>query len=680
MKRLIFKRYVVMAVILILIISMALAVNNFILLGSLNGSLRARTDYLLNNGIRYIEDRIDLYSVSATNVSKNSHVLYFANMQERTNDTAFYNQAKALLGNLSALRDTSNEIADVLVFFDNLDIFFTPNGAWNHVFIPLWEISYAYTIDLSLKYSDTRATIFSSNGYVVFYNNFQRGVHVFLLIYQSALEDMLAQLIPVDYGSFVATNRSSGLVGDITITNGLLSIDNAPDIFIYGTGIFTYRFYYNALTYRNLVRTMTFIAIGIAMVIMLTTVLILYKIKKRLYDPLDTILQLIDNNHGGNLEDQDEFSIIQDTIDLMRTSLAEMNENQRCLNFNQVISAQVSEELYTLTELRSKYFCALTILFEDEQGNKNAIRTRAYAKDAEKFINYPVYTINKYSIYFFFLEDEAAYMGLIDWANSLLRESGFCQCGISSLYTSHANIKEALEESVRCFHEVYTEGLDMQHEVFVPGGKQDKSDCRISSENHMRLISDVVSRDIEKVKHNLLVILNENNQANALAKRQLLLCLYDTVCMLANNGAAVSDELLSKRTFFENIYNLRFLFDCICTDLEERIKTHSDEQEMLNWVEENLHRDISLSSLADAMGMSYSYTGIMFKNKVGTTFVEYLQKKRVERSIKLLVETNMPIEEIASVAGFVSVSTFFRVFKKCTGVTPGKYREIAVRG
>jgi YesN/AraC family two-component response regulator len=56
-------------------------------------------------------------------------------------------------------------------------------------------------------------------------------------------------------------------------------------------------------------------------------------------------------------------------------------------------------------------------------------------------------------------------------------------------------------------------------------------------------------------------------------------------------------------------------------------------------------------------------------------FNTYVNQVRVEAAKKLLLNDSVPLIDIASQAGFDGQSYFSKVFKKMTGVTPGKYRE-----
>ena len=73
--------------------------------------------------------------------------------------------------------------------------------------------------------------------------------------------------------------------------------------------------------------------------------------------------------------------------------------------------------------------------------------------------------------------------------------------------------------------------------------------------------------------------------------------------------------------------------------------------------------------------MSKSYFCRIIKEELGCTFTEYVNRLRIERSKVLLRSSGISIAEVACAVGFDDQSYFTRIFKKQTGVAPGKYRE-----
>jgi AraC-like DNA-binding protein len=59
---------------------------------------------------------------------------------------------------------------------------------------------------------------------------------------------------------------------------------------------------------------------------------------------------------------------------------------------------------------------------------------------------------------------------------------------------------------------------------------------------------------------------------------------------------------------------------------------------------------------------------------MGENFSTYLNRIRVEKVKHLLLETELPLSEIASICCFEDQSWFSRIFKTFTGISPGKFR------
>lgn len=65
----------------------------------------------------------------------------------------------------------------------------------------------------------------------------------------------------------------------------------------------------------------------------------------------------------------------------------------------------------------------------------------------------------------------------------------------------------------------------------------------------------------------------------------------------------------------------------------------------------------------------------IFKNAVGMGFHAYLNAKRIENACCLLKQTDLTVEETASLSGFSDIKTFYRVFRKETGTSPLNFRK-----
>ena len=88
----------------------------------------------------------------------------------------------------------------------------------------------------------------------------------------------------------------------------------------------------------------------------------------------------------------------------------------------------------------------------------------------------------------------------------------------------------------------------------------------------------------------------------------------------------------------------------------------------------NFSEELTLSRVADEIGLNPSYLSSLFKQVTGESFKEYLNSIRIKEAQHLLSNTSYPIMQIAVSCGFSDQSYFTKVFKKCTGLTPRQYR------
>ncbi len=95
----------------------------------------------------------------------------------------------------------------------------------------------------------------------------------------------------------------------------------------------------------------------------------------------------------------------------------------------------------------------------------------------------------------------------------------------------------------------------------------------------------------------------------------------------------------------------------------------------INFINEKYFIDFKIKDLAQIEGLSESRYRTLFKEFIGTTPTEYINKKRLEVSLALLENLNNTILEVALFSGFNSVYYFIKVFKKYNKITPSQYRK-----
>ncbi len=85
--------------------------------------------------------------------------------------------------------------------------------------------------------------------------------------------------------------------------------------------------------------------------------------------------------------------------------------------------------------------------------------------------------------------------------------------------------------------------------------------------------------------------------------------------------------------------------------------------------------EISLQDVANAVNLSASYLGSMFKSALGVSYVKYLTQLRIEEAKRLLRTTDSSITAIAEQVGYPNVTNFYRHFQRGTRLTPAAFRQ-----
>jgi transcriptional regulator GlxA family with amidase domain len=103
-------------------------------------------------------------------------------------------------------------------------------------------------------------------------------------------------------------------------------------------------------------------------------------------------------------------------------------------------------------------------------------------------------------------------------------------------------------------------------------------------------------------------------------------------------------------------------------------------QRAIEWMTSNLTLPIAIDDLASAMHVSYRTLNRRFIEITGLTPLAYLQALKIERAKELLEGTHSDFEAITASVGYEDVSSFRRLFKRSTGLSPAQYRRQFIGG
>lgn len=136
----------------------------------------------------------------------------------------------------------------------------------------------------------------------------------------------------------------------------------------------------------------------------------------------------------------------------------------------------------------------------------------------------------------------------------------------------------------------------------------------------------------------------------------------------------------------EDIYDSRSISQVKCAvdrlisqiEKEEKVKNGENRVTILAKKIINEHYQeytLSVSSIADELGISSAYLSTQFKAETDQHLVKYICYYRLEKAKELLITTNLKVGEIAKKVGYLNVSYFISLFRNNMGCSPAKYRE-----
>lgn len=100
---------------------------------------------------------------------------------------------------------------------------------------------------------------------------------------------------------------------------------------------------------------------------------------------------------------------------------------------------------------------------------------------------------------------------------------------------------------------------------------------------------------------------------------------------------------------------------------------------LLQYINENYDQEIGLAELANMAHMNMTYLSVLFKQKVGMSYIKYITNLRIEKA-KLLLSQNYKVIDICGIVGYNNYRHFCELFKRATGKTPSEYRQEIGKG
>lgn len=139
--------------------------------------------------------------------------------------------------------------------------------------------------------------------------------------------------------------------------------------------------------------------------------------------------------------------------------------------------------------------------------------------------------------------------------------------------------------------------------------------------------------------------------------------------------------LYEKSIFYMLMYYLKTIhFEKNIAGIAKISPKYSDRvNDILDYIQKNYASVLNLEDIASHTNLSLSYVSRFFKQAFGDTFVSFLKKYRLERSMHDLCYSQKTVTEIGIEHGFSDANGYIRAFREIYGKTPKTYRDSFIR-
>lgn len=114
------------------------------------------------------------------------------------------------------------------------------------------------------------------------------------------------------------------------------------------------------------------------------------------------------------------------------------------------------------------------------------------------------------------------------------------------------------------------------------------------------------------------------------------------------------------------------------SELVDHLQNKTDSllvRKALNYIQLNLTSNLTVESIAAAIGCSPNYLSTVFKRELEQSLTDYMQSQRLAEAADLLRKTNLSVQNIAAYIGYADTNYFSRLFRRHYQTTPTAYRK-----
>lgn len=146
---------------------------------------------------------------------------------------------------------------------------------------------------------------------------------------------------------------------------------------------------------------------------------------------------------------------------------------------------------------------------------------------------------------------------------------------------------------------------------------------------------------------------------------------------LVDDYIAETEKLVNKNDIFELMKAAFFSFTRAVAVTRLTAYTKPVRQ-IIEYIEAHYAEKITLDKLAAHVGLSESYLSNLLKKETGMNLADHINKARIEKSKKIMLRTNVTVNELSTMVGYTYSNYFAKQFRQFTGMTPTEYQNFLI--
>lgn len=152
----------------------------------------------------------------------------------------------------------------------------------------------------------------------------------------------------------------------------------------------------------------------------------------------------------------------------------------------------------------------------------------------------------------------------------------------------------------------------------------------------------------------------------------LIIYFFQSILLSSLYILASTQRKVHNRADFHDVSNIQIKNQAVNHNLKDKLIETFDEKQFY------LKKDLTIWDVCRETNSNRTYISNLINDEFGMNFNHFVNKYRVEQAIYMLKNADYnqkPLDEIARLSGFNSLTSFNRAFKKFTNSYPGSYRK-----